>query len=59
MSEKIIQQLILIFYMQKKKKYIQSTFQNTTQIVKTNYSFNNLKQRMMIALSCGKKYLCY
>ena len=41
-------------YMKKKQKYVQPTFQNTTQTTIKNYSFNNFEWRKM-TLSCSKK----
>ena len=43
-----------MFFMLKKKKYVRLMFQNTIQIVKTSYSFNDFKRKKM-ALSCSKK----
>ena len=51
---KIIQQLLSMRYMKKKQKYVQPTFQNTTQTTIKNYSFNNFEWRKM-TLSCSKK----
>ena len=44
---KIIQQFLLMKKEKKKKKSVLPIFQNTTQIVKTNYSFDNFKRGRM------------
>ena len=43
-----------MFFMLKNKKYILLMFQNITRMVKTSYSFNDSKSRMM-PLSSSKK----
>ena len=53
-SKQIIQQLLLMCYMKKKWDFVLPTFQNTIEIVKINYFFNDFKQRRL-ALSCSKK----
>ena len=43
---KVIQQLLLIFCILKKKKYFQLIIQNITQPVKSNDSLNDFKRKI-------------
>ena len=62
-NEKIMYQLLLMFCMLKRKKYVLLMIQNITYIVKNKlflYSFNDSKwRRMTMSLSCNKKYQHY
>ena len=51
---KLIQQLLLIFYILKKKKYVQLISQKLIRIMKNKNSLNDFKRRKRwMALSCS------